>query len=373
MTISLWFRCFLQWAWWRLTFKHGLVLAACGLALFLQMQYRVPSLFLFLLLPWIGLAVTILSGVLLINHLVVRIPEEDPFRQTLAGIERWTGYLVRGFVYYSLLLFANGILDRADPELKPTKVLAITAENVDLTVPIPFSWVSLRSWDNPDRAERLFLTPAEQRSLWVGEEAVVRYHAGYFGVHWVSMVDRNEELYTREVLRLSPNASGAWKNLIEFNLKHKRWQEASAASQEYLKLAPKAYDYIFSVASGLLTYERYKEGIPLLEYVVARRPTYEVYQHLGWALSWSGNNPRAAEILEKSIALKSDDWEAYYHLGYVYGGMGRMEDAVKAFEKTLQLRPNFPEVRIELDRVKETLAAINAAKRARARASKSSQ
>jgi len=125
---------------------------------------------------------------------------------------------------------------------------------------------------------------------------------------------------------------------------HERWKEAADATHHYLKIYPNADDFAVNVAGAMNVAGYYTEAVSLLDQVMTRRPTYEVHQLLGWALSYQGNKKRAAEILEASIPLNPDDWEAYYHLGYVYTDMGKPEEAIFMFEKVLERQPNFPEV-----------------------------
>ena len=129
---------------------------------------------------------------------------------------------------------------------------------------------------------------------------------------------------------------------MDFYLEHQRWREASTAAQAYLEVYPHDYDFALYAGAELTTNRRYAEGIPLLDLVFERKPSYEAYQALGWALSYSRNNVRAAQVLEASLALDPDDFQAYYHLGYVYRGLGRYADAIAMFEKVLERQPNNP-------------------------------
>ncbi|HWO04982.1 MAG TPA: hypothetical protein VNQ54_09325 [Methylomirabilota bacterium] len=87
--------------------KHLVVVVACALALWIQMLYRVPGTFLFLLLPWVSFAVLGLQLVFFIRYVFVPTPEALPLASTWHHVERVSGIMVRIFVYYSVLLFAN--------------------------------------------------------------------------------------------------------------------------------------------------------------------------------------------------------------------------------------------------------------------------
>jgi len=356
MRIPPWIRCNAARFWSLANFKYTIVVGASLWAMFIQMEYRVPSGFIFILLPWIGLALSALSILFLVKHLLTRLPAKDPLQTTLARMEWWFSLLIRGFIYYSLFLYANGKLDHSMPLDRPAELLEITGGEIGLGKLIPYSWAELRFRDDPERPIRLFLQSREERLLWGGDALVVQVRQGYFGLSWVTKIERDEEYYSKNILKLMPTAALAWRNLVTFYIQHQRWKEASIAARDYLKVYPNDYEFTL-YAGGELTGNRYyDEGIPLLEHVVERKPTYEAYQALGWALSYAGNKPRAAEVLEASIPLNPDDYEAYYHLGYVYSEMGKYSDAIAMFEKTLERQPIFPEVEREIAKLRKALA-----------------
>jgi tetratricopeptide (TPR) repeat protein len=193
---------------------------------------------------------------------------------------------------------------------------------------------------------------------------MVTSRQGFLGIPWVAAIERDWDHYAKEILKYAPTASTVWKELIAFDLTHDLWKEGKEASWEYLKLYPNDYKTAIQIGGSFDIVFRYAEAVPFYEYAAARHPTYEVSQVLGTALSWSGNNTRAAQVLEASVQLNPDYWEAYYHLGYVYGGMGRLAEGIAAFEKALERKPNSPEMETELARQRQALAAVQAAKQA---------
>jgi tetratricopeptide (TPR) repeat protein len=347
----------------RVTFEDSIALCACVIAMKIQLDYRGAGHFLFLLLPLVGLALTVLNFIFLINHLLTRLPENDPFRLALGRIKWWSNLLVRVFVYYSLLLYANAKLDNAKPVYLNTEIVSLNKGAV-LGLPMPYSWVTLRDLANQDKTEQVLLKASERERLWGAQPVVLTIQPGYLGIPWIAAIELDWVHYAGEILKLAPTAAYAWKNLVYFQLERKRWPEATAAAYEYLKLYPKDYDMALSVGSQFDLAVRYLDAAQFYEYVVARHPTYRAYQLLGTALSWGGRNPRAAEVLEASVKLNPDYWEAYYHLGYVYGGMGRLAEGIAAFEKALARKPNSPEMETELARQRQALAAVQAAKQA---------
>jgi tetratricopeptide (TPR) repeat protein len=360
-------RCIFRNIWSRITLRHTIAVIACYWAMSVQISYRAHGRFLFLLLPWVGSALTALSLLLLISHLLAQAESDAPFLQTLRFVEKGSAWLVRIFVYYSLLLYANAKLDQSPPVDRPATIMAISGIDVDLDLPMSYSWARLRFAADPEETDRLLLNRKEARKLWGGEGVVLETHRGRFGLSWISKVQRDEEKHSREVLALAPTAAEAWKNLIRFYLDHERWKEASVAAQQYLKIYPTDDPFALSVAGALNVSGHYADGIAILDPIVEKRPTYEAYQLLGWALSFNGERPRAAEVLEASIPLNPEDWEAYYHLGYVYNDMGKVPEAIANFEKVLERRPHFPEVKKQLAdlrhlaKLQEKLAARRAA------------
>jgi len=330
---------------------------ACLLAMTIQLTYRVAGGFALILLPWVGLALGALSFTFLVSHLLGRGSAHAVVSRTFGRIQWWAGILVRVFVYYSVFLYANGKLDRSIPVDRPAQILEVMGEEIDLGWVVPYTWAELRLRDEPGRPIRVFLVGREERSLWGGDAVILQERRGYFGLPWVLRIERDEEHYAREALRLMPTAASAWKRVVGFHFKHQRWPEANAAAREYLKVYPNDYDFALNAGGELLASKRYAEGIPFLEHAIERRPTYEAFQLLGWALSYSGNNPRAAQVLEASIALDPNDFEAYYHLGYVYHGLGRYADAIAMFEKVLERRSSMPEAETEIAKLRQALAA----------------
>lgn len=51
---------------------------------------------------------------------------------------------------------------------------------------------------------------------------------------------------------------------------------------------------------------------------------------------------RALSLIERSIALKSDDWETWYARGQIAHAVGDVDDAVSAFKRSLQLDAGAP-------------------------------
>ena len=342
--------------WSLLIFRHTVMVCLSLWAVYIQIEYRVPGRFLFILLPWIGIALSALSFVLLFNHFVRWIPANDSLRETLSRIESWASLLILLFAVYSALLFANGNLDPSPPVDHKSEVLDIRGGEIDLGVRIPLLWAELRSWENSQRTERLLLRGDEEDRLWPGQSIVVQMRQGYFSIPWVFKLERDQEKHFREILKYVPTASEAWKNLINFYLDHQRWKEANAAIHDYLKIYPDDYDFALSVAAAFGQARHHSELIGILEPFLTRRPTYDAYNVVGFAFHKLGNNARAVELIKASIPLDPDNFGAYYHLGYVYSSMGRLPEAASMFEKVLERLPNYAEIKEQLAILRKRIA-----------------
>ena len=183
------------------------------------------------------------------------------------------------FVCYSVFLYANGKLDSSLPVDRRAEVLEIVGEEIDLGSLVPYTWAELRLRDDPGRPIRLFLESREERNLWGGEAVIVQEREGYFGLPWIAKID-HKEYYARETLRLMPTAAAAWREIVDFYLRISGGGKP-APSPSYLEVYPHDYDFALYAGAELTTNRRYAEGIPLLELVVERKPSYEAYQALG--------------------------------------------------------------------------------------------
>jgi hypothetical protein len=222
--------------WVAALLKHGLVTSLACWGLWVQMVYRVPSQILFVLLPWIGLATTGLSFVLLVNHALDAVATEGPLRQAVRRIEWGVSLVVRAFIYYSLLLYANGKLDVGPPTDRASEVRAVRSVQASLGGVTPYGWLTVRSWEEPGTTVRLLLRPDERGRFWVGEPVVLELHRGALRIPWVAAIVEDSDRRNRAILEVAPGAAVAWRDLIRFNLERARWKEVVAPAQQYFRI-----------------------------------------------------------------------------------------------------------------------------------------
>ncbi|MBX3304247.1 MAG: tetratricopeptide repeat protein [Nitrospira sp.] len=341
--------------WAQLTFQYGMAAAACGLAIWMQYQYRLEGSWVFLALPTIGIVLMALNVLMIVNQFATSLPKWDPVKRLLVNLEFSAGLLVRLFVYGSLVWYANGILDSQPPQYRAAMIDS-EAWTKTAGLPVPYSWVTLRYRDDPENPAKVLITWEEQRKLWGAQPVSVTLKHGLFGVPTVTAIEQDWGWYGGEILKLAPTATMILQTKLYFDLRHGRWKDGIEASQQYLELNPS--DWMIAMLTGELLFEssRYQDSLPFYEHGVKQRPIYSNMQEYGTALNWAGQSDRAAEILKASIPLDPDNWEAYYHLGYVYGDMFRYEEAIMYFEESLKRRPGSLEVNMMIAKHRQDIA-----------------
>lgn len=326
------------------TYKHLLSMAVSLWALYIFTEFRISSGWIFFLLPYFSLVVSLAGLVAFVQDLLGHDRDQMRVGPVLSKLEWWVNASVRVLVYGALFVFANAKLDPSPVLDRETVLQSLAGAQLDFTDSFPSLVGAIEDWEKPKHVIRLPLLLSERRTLWGGEHIAVRTRAGYFGVPWVMVIERDEAYYFREVLKLAPTATEAWKRLIHYYTGHQRWEDVVRTGQEYARLYPNDQEYLLWLGTSLGFAQRYAESIQILEDLAQRHPSYDVYQQLGWSLNWSGQSRLAAEVLEKSIPLDPDNFEAYYHLGYVYNDMAVSEKALTNFKRVLELIPHFPEV-----------------------------
>ena len=315
------------WSWAGLPSVLLVVLPLAALGI--QMRYRIPSRYLPAVLPWIGVALSALGLLLLLNGLMAKAAV-GRLRTTAARFERcslaaglvsfvlafvapaWVGSpglfpvllsAAVGTASVALLVYAcrvtatalSGALTSSFRWLERATLLlvlvfvghgAVTLVNgaLDFSAPIEAKAqvvgtdgveVDLGrpvavSWADlrswrAGGLERVFLHEPERRRMWTGQAVLVSVHPGFLGIPWVSRVTRDDEVYFRQILDVAPAATAPRKQLITFYLDRQRWEDATAVAREYLGRYPDDHGYIGDVAARLAAARRTKETLALLE------------------------------------------------------------------------------------------------------------
>lgn len=338
--------------WTLLTLKHAVFVVLCLAAFQVHRTYRVPGRVLFLVLPWLGVVLGVLSLTVLLDRWLSRATSDNPYRSVVAGIDRWATRLILAFLVVTGLLAINGALDESSVTSHRAQIVDIVDADADLGVVVSYAWAALRRPERPKQVERVLLTPAEFETLWAGRAVVVKTRGGRLGLVWVTEIEPDWEAQQREILRLAPAAVQAWRNLVGILLERRRLDEASVVLQDYFRRFPEAYDDSRVMAAEYAWAGRHADVVAFLEPFAARRPDYEVYDLYGFALAGIGRVAEASAWLRRAIALAPTRWEAHYHLGSVCADAADVGCARQAFEVVLRLRPEFPEVRRRLERLR---------------------
>lgn len=332
------------------------LLAGCLWALEIQMQYRVLGGIMFHIIPVVGIVLLLLGFLSLAVRLVSFAFTKKALQQDLQKFQ-WIGYSVlAGFIGFGAVLYLNGKNDRSVSVEYKSEVLDVSKGEFDLGGFIPYAQADFRSWQDQNGVFRIFVHSEEERILWVKEPVVIKVHQGALGIPWIAQIENDEEVYSRQVLKLLPNAAEAHKRLVQYYYDRKRWGEGTSEAIEYLKIYPNDHDMAITWAGELGRHFEDRRAVGLLEPLVAHRPDYRLLHTYGWQLHKSGNGMRAVEVLKGAVTLDPGNWSAYYSLGYVYQRLGRQRDALEAFEKLLTLHPHYPEIQQEITQLRQSIA-----------------
>ena len=320
-------------------------------------MYRIPENFIFILVPWVGLALLLINGCILVTLFLKGVRTKDPFFQGLRQIERWTHLFIILFSVYGVFVYANGTLDTSSPLEETSEVLEISEQRVKIHRDYYLSWASVRSWVDSDQTVRLPLWPSEEGKLWPGQPVLMKVRRGFFDVPWVLSIAWDEEKKYQAILKAIPTAAGTWKNLVHYYLDRKNWRQARLTAQEYLYVYPNDVEFASSIAAVLGQAFLYRESIALLEPIVARHPDATSLVLLGSAYSRTGRQAEGVKLIKAAIPYDPDNVWTYYDLAFAYKRMGRVKEAVENFEQVLKRRPNFPEIEQQIKLLRKTTPA----------------
>jgi tetratricopeptide (TPR) repeat protein len=323
--------------------KYALFLCLCIVAMKLQHNYRTPNNIIVPMLPWIGIAISTLSVALMLQHVLVHIPDNHLLRRVVRWVDWAALCFIIVFLGYGGYLYANATMMQSETERHQSMVLMISEGSLPVGETLPITWVRLRSWRDPGKTETLLISAQERRGLWGGEAIVVSVREGLFDQPWVLQIDRDEEYYAKQVLESTPTAARAWRSLIDIYMGQGEWDKVASAARAYLNIYPNDYGFAHNIGTLMPAGRYVNEKIFLLEYALKLQPNYDDDQLLGVAYLYSGHAEKAVEILKASIPLRPKDWEAYYHIGLIdLEQLKRYDEAASMFEQVLGNIPHFP-------------------------------
>lgn len=340
----------------RAAFVHSALLALGCWSIWAQAVYRAPQSFVTVALAALTIAVIGLSLAVWLAGAFRVIRASDRSRRLVTVGRGTCAFLVVAVALWGLFLFGNGWLDRSDPVARPTHIMGIAGGETGLGVMVPYTWMTLRSWDSSARQERLLAHWDERGRLWGGQPVVILLRQGFFGMPWVSTVEPDFEQQSREVFTLVPDAAGVWKELALFNVRINRLDEARRVAGEYFAKFPQSPEFPVQIARILTGRDRFADVTALLAPVAGRHEDADVYMLLGYALGMQGRRDEGLRYLERARTMQPDNWWPHYALGWVHGTHGDMASAVLSFERALQLRPGLPDAEAQLARLRPHVA-----------------
>jgi tetratricopeptide (TPR) repeat protein len=347
----------LRRAWASIVLPHALLGVLTLVAFHAQTTYRVPSLLGVLALPVIGIALGVLSVVILVTRLADRAAGESgrghrvlmrlivlvalPLAagsllvpvgmadrgvrtllvsgslalvyltvvggiarlaapalagaagRALRGVEYALALVVAAFALYGLVCYVNGALDRSAPVEVRSQVLQIGRAEAEFYEVLPYAWTDFWSWRADGGVERILLSAAERAALWPGQGVIMEVRSGALGIPWVARVKRDEEWQYRRVLEIAPTAAGPRKALVNLYIGQRRWPEAAAAALDYRRHYPKDFEYLRGVASTLMFMGHDAAAVTLIEPFATSSSNPEVLTMAGWALHRAARRARS--------------------------------------------------------------------------------
>jgi hypothetical protein len=340
----------------RLTVVHLALIALGCWSVWAQLLYRTPSRHVTVMLAGIATASTGLTLAFWLHAMFRGVGATDKQLTPVAIGQKLCALAALGFCFYGLFLFTNGKFDPADPVHHATQIVSIGMDETELGIRVPFVWADVRSWRRPGEVERLLLRPDERERLWGGQMVMVSVRPGFYGVPWVSHIEGDVELHSREVLAMAPDAGQIRKDLAEFYVRLGRFTEAATTTREYAQRFPEDRTFVVRIAKALTSRDRFADVVTVLADVAPRHEDADVYMLLGYSLGMQGQRAEGIAWLERARAMQPRNWWPHYALGWVYGGGGDYARAVASFQKAVQLRPGLYDAERELQRLRPLAA-----------------
>lgn len=340
--------------------KWAVVIPLAVLAVGVQMVYRVPSEFFFIVIPWIGIGLTILEIIFLTNFFLSTSGEEDEAHSLIQQIARVGHLALLVFIAYGVVVFVNGQGSLETPVQHKSEIRTIADVPDDWLRYVPYAWLELQSWENPQKTVRIFWEPDVDDQLYPGQPVLVHLQKGLLGIHWVKEVVADKEAHALRVLEISPTAAGALEELVDYYMDTRQWDKALKAAQDYMARFPHDMDSANAWAVAFNVARQSQKTLALVEPYVHSPGGYRLANHYGWYLGQNrrpDDTKRAVAVLKAAMAREPNRWEAPYHLGFVLSWGGRPREALEAFEYLQTLRRGSPDVISEMTKLRKQLAS----------------
>ena len=190
---------------------------------------------------------------------------------------------------------------------------------------------------------------AGRRALWATMAAAIPLG--------VVTVQRNADYRTElaiwsDTVAQCPGNARAHGNLGRAYLGLGRWEEAVAACQEELRLAP-AYngDARANLGRALTELGRAADAVPFFEDGLRLKPgSFDLHNNYGVALAALGRWPEAVTQYETALRLQPDFAELHNNFANALVKVGRLPEALAHYETAWRLAPDFAEAEVNWGR-----------------------
>ncbi len=160
----------------------------------------------------------------------------------------------------------------------------------------------------------------------------------------------------QEAIRRWPGFAEAHSNLAFAYQRQGHLEPALAEFQEALKCNPNDFRLHVNLAGLLLKLGRNGEAVGYLRDAVKLEPTdASVRKDLAALLFNAGRLEEAAGQFEAAAASAPDDAEAQANYGICLARLGRTPEAIQHLSEALRIRPEYPEARQELQKLREAV------------------
>jgi adenylate cyclase len=149
--------------------------------------------------------------------------------------------------------------------------------------------------------------------------------------------------YAQKAISLDETQCYAYLSLVTAYSFQRRYEEAIAAGEQAIKVAPGSADAYSSLGWSLLAAGRYKEALLYIERALRMNPFPPTYyfMQIGTAHLFLRNYEKAVPALRKALSISPKNQYARFGLIVTHVEMGRLEEARAETEELLMIDPKW--------------------------------